>query len=106
MPIPFRLDYVIEKTLAQDSRSTARRIRQLTAVKLSQSEACAVWPRILDHKWYLSERLGRDIGLRVAAVDYFENIYQAPTIYRRRDTLPRRLRMMQPLSMAERLVVR
>lgn len=105
MPIPFKLDYVIEKTLAQNSESAARKLRQLTAVKLSEPEACAVWPRILDHKWYLGERLGRDVGLRVAAVDYFENIYQAPTIYHRRDTLPKRLRMMQPLMRTSRFVV-
>jgi hypothetical protein len=27
------------------------------------------------HKWILSERLGRDVGLHVAAIDYFENVH-------------------------------
>jgi hypothetical protein len=29
---------------------------------------------VLEHKWFVSERLGRDVGLRVAALDYFENV--------------------------------
>ena len=29
---------------------------------------------IQEHKWFLSERLGRDVGARVAAVDYLENV--------------------------------
>jgi hypothetical protein len=28
---------------------------------------------ILELKWLLSERLGRDVSLRVAAADYFDN---------------------------------
>ena len=100
MPIPFKLDYVIEKTIPNQTRSAARTLRQLTGVKLSRSEADRVWGSLLDHKWYLSERLGRDVGLRVAAVDYLENIYQAPPLtYKRRDMLPQRLPMMQSLSM-------
>ncbi len=35
-------------------------------------------PRLLEeinvHKWYMSERMGRDVGLRTAAIDYIENI--------------------------------
>ena len=29
--------------------------------------------RIQEHKWYLSEKLGRDVGCKVAALDLFEN---------------------------------
>jgi hypothetical protein len=29
---------------------------------------------VLEHKWFVSERIGRDVGLRVAAIDYFENV--------------------------------
>jgi hypothetical protein len=32
------------------------------------------WRAIEQHKWLLSERLGRDVGSQVAALDYFENI--------------------------------
>ena len=49
-------------------------MRKLAGLSLSEPEARGAWPRLLEHKWYLSERLGRDVGLRVAAIDYFENI--------------------------------
>jgi hypothetical protein len=78
MPIPIPLDYVIEK-----SRSTAylegRVLKELAGVTLSNKEARVLLPRIIDHKWYVSERLGRDIGLRVAAIDFIENIYEPPS---------------------------
>ena len=99
MPIPFKLDYVIEKTIGNTS-SPARTIKRLSGVRLPRADANAIWPRLLEHKWYLSERLSRDVGLRVATVDYFENIYRPPPIiYRGRYTLPDRLPMMLPLSM-------
>ena len=100
MPIPFKLDYVIEK-LANNEESERQAIKRLTGMKLSSSEARAAWSRILEHKWHISERLGRDTGLRVAAIDYFENIYVARTVYRRSDSLPPKLRMMYPLNWAE-----
>ena len=65
MPIPFKLDYVIEK-LAGEFSNDGRTIKRLTGVKLPTAEARWVWPHILEHKWYISERLGRDTGLRVA----------------------------------------
>ncbi|MBM4329068.1 MAG: DUF4032 domain-containing protein [Deltaproteobacteria bacterium] len=32
-----------------------------------------LWQRILQHKWFLSEKLGRDVGMRVACIDLIEN---------------------------------
>ena len=49
-------------------------LRALTGITIGIVEARLVWPKILEHKWYLSERVGRDVGLRVAAIDYIENI--------------------------------
>ena len=74
MPIPLQLDYIIEKTLKEDTPER-RMIHDLAGVKLSSREAQTAWHRLLEHKWYISERLGRDVGFRVAAVDFFENIY-------------------------------
>lgn len=79
-----------------------RYLRKLTGVRLSVQEAEAVWPRILEHKWYLGELLGRDVGIRVAAVDYFENV-EPPARRRLRfraeqQTLPPRLPMMTPFG--------
>jgi hypothetical protein len=103
MSIPFKLDYVIEKVLAEPSRTRKRTLKKLAGVSLSKSRALTVWPHILEHKWYLSERLSRDVGLRVAAVDYFENIEPPapPTSFRlgsRNEGLPPRLPMMLPFG--------
>lgn len=99
MPIPFKSDYVIERTQGGQANEL-RVLKQLAGVKISADEARAVWPRIQDHKWYVSERLGRDVGLRVAAVDYFENIWtpRTPRSPRRSAMLNRLRRNAQPLS--------
>ena len=73
MPIPFKLDHIIERLGAARVNERAE-LKRLAGVRLSTFEARDRWPRMLEHKWYLSERLGRDVGMRVAAVDYFENI--------------------------------
>lgn len=70
MPISFEM----QKVKRDEGHSLSRSLRKLAGVKLSAEEARVVWPRVLEHKWYLGERLGRDVGLRVAAADYFENI--------------------------------
>src|SRR5918999_804986 len=72
--IPFRLDYVIEKAHDEGASEEQKALKELAGVKLQPAEARAEWPRVLEHKWFMSERLGRDVGLRVAALDYFENV--------------------------------
>lgn len=88
----------------ESARRLRRSLRKLAGVELSASEARAVWPSVLEHKWYLGERLGRDVGLRVAAVDYFENVQTAPRRAPARSHgggLPPRLPMM--MSLGERV---
>lgn len=97
MPIPYKLDYVVERVLA-DAESEKRNLRRVAGVRLSPSEAREVWPQVLEHKWYMSERLGRDVGLRIAAVDYFENVRRIPKRELLRDTLPPSLPFMRPLG--------
>ena len=72
--VPFKLDYVIEQTLRGGASEEQRLLRELAGVRLGPAEAAAEWPRVLEHKWFVSERLGRDVGLRVAALDYFDNV--------------------------------
>jgi hypothetical protein len=72
--IPFKLDYVIESTLADVPNEEQKILKELAGIRLPAAEARAEWPRVLEHKWFVSERLGRDVGLRVAALDYFENV--------------------------------
>ena len=102
MPVSFEPEKpVASVAVEQSARRLRRSLRQLTGVELSASEARAVWPSVLEHKWYLGERLGRDVGLRVAAVDYFENIHTAPRRTPARmhnGGLPPRLPMMMPLG--------
>ena len=33
-----------------------------------------LWPKISQHKWFLSEKLGRDVGIKVACLDFIENV--------------------------------
>jgi hypothetical protein len=100
------LEHVIEEVLSEYPKDQQRMLRKLAGVKLSQTEASRAWPRVLEHKWFLSERLGRDVGLRVAAIDYFENI-QPPRpssiFHTMREALPPQLPMMRSLN--ERLSV-
>jgi len=42
--------------------------------KVEPKIARELWPKILQHKWVLSEKLGRDVGTKVACLDFIENI--------------------------------
>jgi hypothetical protein len=46
-------------------------------VRLKNASVAEHWSDIQKHKWFLGERLGRDVGTQVAALDYFENIHSA-----------------------------
>jgi len=46
----------------------------LIAIRHSEHEARLIWVNLLSHKWEMSEKLGRNVGIRVAAFDYFKNI--------------------------------
>jgi hypothetical protein len=74
MPIPLTLDYVIHRLGRTPGKEERAVLSELAGVRLSRPRARAAWAAVLEHKWYLSERLGRDVGLRVAAIDYFENV--------------------------------
>jgi Domain of unknown function (DUF4032) len=74
MPVPFRLDCVIHRLTPPRGRAESAVLRELTGLQLPPEQAYALWPAVIEHKWLLSERLGRDVGLRVAAVDYFDNV--------------------------------
>lgn len=101
MPLSLKLEHIVEEVISRHPRDQKRTLKRLAGVKLSTPDAENAWPRVLEHKWYLSERLGRDVGLRVAAVDYFENIEPPPprVSYRSdQGALPPRLPMMMPFG--------
>ncbi len=57
------------------------RIFELSGVVFDLDVCADLWPKILRHKWLLSEKLGRDVGLRTACIDFLENIEKAPDEY-------------------------
>lgn len=99
----FNLGYIIERVTQPQLTDAQRTLNALAGVNLSAPEARELLPRLREHKWYVSERLGRDVGWRVAAADYFENIRPArgtvDTFRRARGNVsPPRLPMMRPLA--------
>ncbi len=65
-------------------------IFEISGAKFDPDIAADVWPKILQHKWLMSEKLGRDVGLRTACIDFLENMEQALKEYmeyRRKDIL-------------------
>jgi hypothetical protein len=42
--------------------------------KVAPKVAEDLWRKILQHKWVLSEKLGRDVGTKVTCLDFIENI--------------------------------
>jgi SpoVK/Ycf46/Vps4 family AAA+-type ATPase len=57
------------------------KILELSGVQFEPDIAVDLWSNILKHKWLLSEKLGRDVGLRTACIDFLENMEQAPDEY-------------------------
>jgi transitional endoplasmic reticulum ATPase len=68
----------------------AGKIFEISGEKFAPEIAADLWPKILQHKWLLSEKLRRDVGLRTACIDYIDNMEQAHNefmTYQRRDIL-------------------
>lgn len=55
----------------------ASRIFEIAGTRFEPDAAADVWPKILQHKWLMSEKLHRDVGLRTACIDFLENAEQA-----------------------------
>ena len=46
----------------------------LAGIRYGEVEAKLVWVNLLAHKWDMSQRMGRNVGIRVAALDFFSNV--------------------------------
>jgi len=57
----------------ESPKSRVAKILALTGYSVDPETATEIWPAIQQHKWYLSEKLGRDVGVRIACLDYLEN---------------------------------
>ena len=90
IPFPF----LIEETLQSIVERQQNVRRTCSTVRLSRSAIEKNWREIDEHKWFLSERLGRDVGPEVAGLDYLENISRIPdrSEERRRPGVSARLR--------------
>ena len=78
----------VPETLSPEE--SASKIFELSGVKFEPDIAMDLWGKILQHKWLLSEKVGRDVGFRTACIDFLENMEQAVveyTTYKRRDIL-------------------
>lgn len=72
------------------SEECASKIFELSDARFEPAIAQDLWGKILQHKWLLSEKVGRDVGFRTACIDFLENMEQAVveyTNYKRRDLL-------------------
>lgn len=68
----------------------AGKIFELSGAKCDPAIAVDLWSKILQHKWLLSEKVGRDVGIRIACIDFLENMEQAQSelmAYQRMDLL-------------------
>ena len=77
-----------EETLSPEECTS--RIFELSGKKFDPDIALDMWPKILQHKWLLSEKVGGDVGFRTACIDFLENTEQAVDeymSYRQRDIL-------------------
>lgn len=82
--IHYQLDYVIEEIKKDEPSFEQKTLKKYIGANFTNKEAKLVWERVIDHKWYVGERLKRDIGLRTAAVDYVENFYDS-SLFRQRN---------------------
>lgn len=95
----YQLDYVVEKVRQNEPSREQNLLKQLVGQDFTKEEAKFVWEKIGDHKWFIGERLKRDVGLKVAAVDYIENFYDAG-IFRKNTGKPKSFldKIFKPVS--------
>jgi hypothetical protein len=74
MKITLGLNYLNERASERKLVEVEDLFQALAGTGLSHKQLNKVLPYIQNHKWYVSERLGRDVGLRVTAIDFIENV--------------------------------
>ena len=57
-----------------DADNAAEQIFRYTGHKIEPEAAGKLWPKIMQHKWYMSEKIGRDVGFKIACLDFVENV--------------------------------
>jgi diguanylate cyclase (GGDEF)-like protein len=49
-------------------------LQYLTSERYPENQSAGLWTDIMNHKFFMSERLGRNVGVRIAAIDYLVNV--------------------------------
>ncbi|MFW5858244.1 MAG: diguanylate cyclase, partial [Planctomycetota bacterium] len=65
---------VMERRTELGATFYASLVASLVGLRKKEQDAERLWYELLKHKFTMSERLGRNVGIRVAALDYFINI--------------------------------
>lgn len=81
----YQLDYVVEEIRKNEPSKEQVILKIFTGEIFTQKEAAYIWERVVDHKWYIGERLKRDVGERVAAIDFIENFYEPNNIFQNKN---------------------
>ena len=75
MPTPEALRDAVQKILSEEGEGIySDLLWRLTSLRLDEHEAKLRWKQVLEHKYLISQRLGRNVGVRVATHDFFVNI--------------------------------
>jgi hypothetical protein len=94
-----RSNYTLEKISENELSNEQSLIKEFTGKALPKREAKNVWIKILEHKWHIGESLRRDVGMRVAAIDYIENFYAEEL--KQKECFDKKLRRaLHPLTLA------
>lgn len=93
----YPLGHVVDEIQKHEPSREQLILKKLVGQNFKKKEAAFVWEKANDHKWYLGERLKRDVGIKVAAVDYVENFYE-PGIFRKNKPKSFIDRIFKPVS--------
>lgn len=76
MAIPIATNNNNPDSAAEDGPTTdcSALIYEHSGYRVDPDLADKLWPKVLQHKWFLSEKLERDVGLKVACLDLLENL--------------------------------
>lgn len=71
---PEEIKSKVEKLISLDKDFYSNLVYNLVSEYFEEEKAKELWFEILRHKWEISQKLGRNVGIRVAILDYLENV--------------------------------
>ena len=77
---PESLQKIISTLSCSDDNLYVELLYQLTWRRFPLDEAVRLWSGIRDHKKVLEEALGREVGFRVAALDYLARVHDGDMV--------------------------